>query len=50
MNDQTTRNACYTWSMNMLKALEAEKLLTAAEIERIAKLSEQHYQPSLIVL
>ena len=50
MNDQIILDACYLWSVNILKQLEKAKLITAAELERIRKLSEQHYQPSLIML
>ena len=48
--DQLIFDACYIWSLNILKQLEKAKLITAAELERIRKLSEQHYQPSIIVL
>ena len=50
MNDQLIADACYIWSVNILKQLEKAKLITAAELERIRKLSEQHYRPSLIVV
>ena len=50
MNDQLIADACYVWSINILKQLEMAKLITAAEMERIRKLSEQHYRPSLIML
>ena len=50
MNDQLIFDACYAWSISILKQLEKAKVLTAAEIERIRKLSEQHYQPSIIML
>jgi len=50
MNDQPVADACYVWSVNMLKQLEKAKLITAAELERIRKLSEQHYRPSLVML
>jgi len=49
MNDQLTLDACYLWNINILKQLEKSKLITAAEFERIRKLSEQNYQPSLIL-
>lgn len=56
MNNQTAsetqlvQNACYLWSVNMLRQLERANLITAAELERVRKLSEQHYKPSLIIL
>jgi len=50
MNDQLIADACYVWSVNILKQLEKAKLITAAELERIRKLSEQHYRPNLIML
>ena len=50
MNDQLILDACYVWSVNVLKQLEKARLITAAELERIRKLAEQHYQPSLIML
>ena len=50
VNDQLIADACYVWSVNILKQLEKAKLITVAELERIRKLSEQHYQPSLITL
>ena len=50
MNDQLIADACYVWSVNILKQLEKAKLITAAELERIRKLSEQHYRPSLIIV
>ena len=50
MNDQLIADACYVWSVNLLKQLEKAKLITAAELERIRELSEQHYQPNLIML
>jgi len=49
MNDQLIADACYVWSVNVLKQLEKAKLITAAELERIRRLSEQHYRPSLIL-
>ena len=49
-DDQIIFDACYVWSLNILKQLEKAKLITAAELERIRKLSEQHYRPSLITL
>ena len=48
--DQLILDACYIWSVNILKQLEKAKLITAAELERIRNLSEQHYQPSLLML
>jgi len=50
MNDQLIADACYIWSINILKQLEQAKRITVAELERIRKLSEQHYQPSLVML
>ena len=50
MNDQLILDACYVWTLSILKQLEKAKMLTAAEIERIRKLSEQHYRPSLIIV
>jgi len=50
MNDQLIADACYVWSVNILKQLEKTGLITAAELERIRKLSEQHYKPSLVML
>ena len=50
MNDQLIADACYVWSVNILKQLEKAKLITAAELERIRRLTEQHYKPSLIIL
>jgi hypothetical protein len=50
VNDPLILDACYVWSVNILKQLEKAKLITAAELERIRKLSEQHYQPNLITL
>ena len=50
MNDQLILDACYVWSVNILRQLEQAKLITAAELERIRKLSEQHYKPSLILV
>ena len=50
MNDQLVADACYVWSVNVLKQLEKTKLITAGELERILKLSEQHYRPSLIIV
>ena len=50
MNDQLIADACYVWSVNILKQLERARLITAAELERIRKLTEQHYRPSLIML
>ena len=50
MNDQFIADACYVWSINILKQLEKAKLITAAELERIRKLTEQHYRPSLIMV
>ena len=50
MNDQLIFDACYVWTLSILKQLEKAKVLTAAEIERIRKLSEQHYRPSLIIV
>ena len=48
MNDQLIADACYVWSVNILNQLEKSKLITAAELERIRGLSEQHYQPSVL--
>lgn len=50
MNDQLIQNACYIWSVNILKELEKAQLITRAELEHIRKLSEQHYQSSLIAV
>ena len=50
MNDQLIADACYVWSVNILKQLEKARLITAAELERIRKLTEQHYRPSLIMV
>ena len=50
MNDQLIADACYVWSVNILKQLEKARLITAAELERISKLTEQHYRPNLIIL
>jgi len=50
MNEQLTQDACYLWSLNILKHLEQAGLITADELERIRRLSEQHYRPSLILL
>ena len=50
MNDQLILDACYVWSVNILKQLEKAKLITVAELERIRKLSEQHYRPNLIIV
>ena len=50
MNDQLVADACYVWSVNILKQLEKAKLITSTELERIRKLTEQHYRPSLIIL
>ena len=50
MNDQLIADACYVWSVNILKQLEKARLITAAELERILALCEQHYRPSLIML
>ena len=50
MNDQLVADACYVWNLSILKQLEKANLITDAELERIRKLSEQHYRPSLILL
>ena len=50
MNDQLIADACYVWSVNVLKQLEKARLITAAELERIRGLTEQHYKPSLIIV
>ena len=50
MKDQLIADACYVWSVNILKQLEKARLITAAELERIRRLSGQHYQPGLILL
>jgi hypothetical protein len=50
MIDQITLDACYLWSVNILGHLEQAGLITAAELDRIRRLSEQHYRPSLILL
>ena len=50
MNDQLIADACYVWSVNILKQLEQAGLITAAELERIRGLTERHYRPSLIML
>ena len=50
LEDQLILDACYVWSLNILKQLEKAKLITAAELERIRRLSEQHYRPDIIVL
>ncbi|MCL2817954.1 MAG: hypothetical protein FWD39_06185 [Clostridiales bacterium] len=49
-DDQIIFDACYVWSLNILRQLEKAKLITTAELERIAKLNEQHYRPGIIVL
>jgi len=49
-DDQIIFDACYVWSLNILKQLEKAKLITAAELERIRRFSEQHYRPDIIVL
>lgn len=50
MNEQLIADACYIWSVNILRQLEQAGLITTDELERIRKLSEQHYRPSLIML
>lgn len=47
-DDQLIFDACYIWTLSILKQLKTARLITAAELERIRKLSEQHYQPSLL--
>ena len=49
-DDRLIFDACYAWSVSILKQLEKAKLITAAELERIRRISEQHYQSELIML
>jgi hypothetical protein len=48
MNDQLNRNIAYLWSVRLLKALREKGLLSLNEYERIRKISQQHYRPTLI--
>jgi membrane protein DedA with SNARE-associated domain len=48
--DQLIYDACYLWTLSILRQLERAKRITAAELERIRRLSEQHYHPSIILL
>ena len=50
MNDQLIADACYIWTISILKQLEQAGYITAAELERIRRFSKQHYQPSIIML
>ena len=47
MNDQLIADACYIWTISILKQLEQTGFITAAELERVRSFSEQHYQPSI---
>ena len=49
MNDQAQKDAAYYWSWCILKRLQAMGLLTAAEVEKIRTMSQEHYNSTLIM-
>ena len=49
MNDQAPKDAAYYWSWCIIKRLQAMGLLTAAEVEKIRAMSQEHYDSKLIV-
>ena len=46
---QAQKDAAYYWSWCILKRLLAMKLLTAAEVEQVRAMSQEHYGSKLIV-